>query len=217
MYFDLNLALRVIAAPNSAFAQIRDSVEGFFAQSVGIFVLSSILSALLFLPFAATPIDYPADAGIPTSWPNAALFVGANMLTGLVSVLLIYFIGRMLGGSRNWRKVFSVVFHTYVLVFPMIATLAALALLMPGPPLWDLLAAMDEPLPPESGADALIAESLFYYIALVILVAVAFAAWILVVSVKAVKTVNGFGTAKAFGVVVLATVVSAIGTFPINM
>ena len=216
MPFDLNVALRVIAAPNSALAQVRDNEEGYFAQSVGIFVLASVLGALLFLPFAATPIDYPGDAGIP-SWPNAALFVGANMLTGLASVLLIYFTGRMLGGNRSWKKVFSVIFHTYVLVFPMIATLAALAFLISGPPLWDLLAAMDDPLLLESGADAFMAEPILYYIALVILVAVAFAAWILVVSVKAVKVVNGFGTAKALGIVVLALVISSIATFPINM
>jgi len=58
LYFDLNVILRVITAPNSAFAQIRDNEEKYFGQSIGIFVLASVLSVLILLPFVMIPLHH---------------------------------------------------------------------------------------------------------------------------------------------------------------
>ncbi|MDH3856296.1 MAG: hypothetical protein OES27_09285, partial [Nitrosopumilus sp.] len=52
------------------------------------------------------------------------------------------------------------------------------------------------------------------YVGLFVIVAIAFVVWIFVVSVKAVKTVNGFGTAKAFGLIILVMIISSIVTAP---
>jgi hypothetical protein len=49
------------------------------------------------------------------------------------------------------------------------------------------------------------------------IVAIGFVAWVLVVSVKAVKTLNGFGTAKAFGLIILVMIISSIITTPLGM
>ncbi len=46
---------------------------------------------------------------------------------------------------------------------------------------------------------------------------VAFVIWGLVLLVKAVKTVNGFGTAKAFGIIVLGSVVSIVIFAPFSI
>jgi hypothetical protein len=55
------------------------------------------------------------------------------------------------------------------------------------------------------------------YVGLFVIVAIAFVVWIFVVSVKAVKTVNGFGTAKAFGLILLVMIISSVITAPFGM
>jgi hypothetical protein len=55
------------------------------------------------------------------------------------------------------------------------------------------------------------------YVGLFVIVAIAFMVWIFVVSVKAVKTVNGFGTAKAFGLIILVMIISSFITAPFGM
>lgn len=41
--------------------------------------------------------------------------------------------------------------------------------------------------------------------------------WVVIVTIKAVKVVNGFGTAKAFGIIVLAFVSSAALTVSLSI
>ena len=55
------------------------------------------------------------------------------------------------------------------------------------------------------------------YVALFVITAIAFVVWIFVVSVKAVKIVNGFGTAKAFGLIILVMIISSVITAPFGM
>ncbi|MFB5614942.1 MAG: hypothetical protein ACE5RI_07585, partial [Candidatus Nitrosomaritimum yanchengensis] len=57
MSFDPSLILRVIVSPNSAFLQIRDNAEKYFAQSVALLIISSVLGGLAVLPFAMMPLD----------------------------------------------------------------------------------------------------------------------------------------------------------------
>jgi hypothetical protein len=57
LYFDLNVILRVIAAPNSAFAQIRDNEEKYFVSSIGIFLFASVIGLLVMIPFLMMPLD----------------------------------------------------------------------------------------------------------------------------------------------------------------
>ena len=48
------------------------------------------------------------DVDIPVDWTNAILFVGISMISGIISNVLFYFIGKKLGGNTSWKKVFSV-------------------------------------------------------------------------------------------------------------
>ena len=64
----MDVALRVITAPNSAFAHIRDSDGAYFAWSVGIFVLASVLWSVSFASLDAD-LEY---------WETAALYVGTD-------------------------------------------------------------------------------------------------------------------------------------------
>ena len=218
MYFDPNIILRVITAPNSAFAQIRDNEEKYFTQSIGLLIFTSILGALLLIPFIMIPLDEAYfegvdDANFPTDNTDVSLFVGINILSGLISAVLFYFIGKKIGGNTNWKKVFSVIFHTHVPLIPMSVILSILLFLM-----MDSIASIDSSLFIELEEDeeqiiSLIGPMLGY-VGLFVIVAIAFVVWIFVVSVKAVKTVNGFGTAKAFGLIILVMIISSIVTAP---
>ena len=57
MSFNLDIILRVITAPNSAFAEIRDNEDKYFVPSVGLFLFTSALGALVLLPFVMIPFD----------------------------------------------------------------------------------------------------------------------------------------------------------------
>lgn len=211
MLSGLGVALRVMTAPNSAFAQIRDNDGRYFAWSVGVFVLGSLLGSILF-----APLD-PASE----EWEGAVLFAGVNLLTGMIFPAVIYLVGRRFGGNESWRKVFSVIFYTYVLIFPAFVAFVVLTLLAGGFSMWALLAEMGQPdffeSPEAVDRARTLMDVVLGYVGLLGIGAFAFAAWVVVVSVKAVKAVNGFGTAKAFGLIVLALAVSAVAAMPFGM
>ena len=218
LYFDPNVILRVITAPNSAFAQVRDNEEKYFAQSIGLLVFTSILGALLLVPFIMIPLDDLYFEGVdddnfPTTNTDVILFVGINTLNGLFSAVLFYFIGKKIGGNTNWKKVFSVIFHTHVPLIPMSVILSILLFLM-----MDSIASIDSSLLIELDEDEeqilFLIGPMLGYVGLFVTVTIAFVVWIFVVSVKAVKTVNGFGTAKAFGLIILVMIISSIVTAP---
>ena len=223
--FDSNVILRVITAPNSAFSQIRDNEEKYFASSIGIFLFASVIGLLVVVPFVMMPLDdayYESfeenDIGvdIPVDWVDAIFFVGISIISGIISNILFYFIGKKLGGNTNWKKVFSVLFYAYVPVIPMMVVLSVLVFLM-----WGSLTAIDPSYLMAPDADE---EEIFSligpvlgYVGLMVIVAIGFVVWIFIVSVKAVKTVNGFSTAKAFGLIILVMIISSIITSPLGM
>jgi hypothetical protein len=223
--FNLNVALRIITAPNSTFAQIRDNEEKYFTSSVMLFVFASVIGLLVMVPFIMIPLDdayyetfeeNDVDVDIPANWTDIILFVGISIITGIVSNILFYFIGKKLGGNTSWKKVFSVLFYAYVPVIPMMIILSVLMFLM-----WSSLTAIDPSYFMESDADeseifSLIGPALGYG-GLMAITAIGFMVWIFVVSVKAVKTIHGFGTAKAFGLIVLVIIISSFITAPLSM
>jgi len=55
------------------------------------------------------------------------------------------------------------------------------------------------------------------YASLLVLVAIVFVVWIFIVSIKGLKIVSGFSTAKAFGLVILVMIISSLVTAPLGM
>ena len=161
-------------------------------------------------------IDNMTD--LPTDSSDLVLAAGSGILNSIISFVLFYFIGKKLGGNTHWKKVFSVIFHTYVPAIPMLIAISILVFLM-----WDSMAAidpsylmnLDEDVDEEEFLSIL--GPMLGYVGLIAIVAIVFIVWIFVVSVKAVKTVNGFSTAKAFGLIILVMVISSIITAPLGM
>jgi hypothetical protein len=215
---------RVITAPNSAFAQVRDNEERYFVQSIGLMILVSVLSVLVVLPFIMIPLDDTYFEGmenmtdLPTDSSDLVLTAGSSILNSIVSFVLFYFIGKKLGGNTHWKKVFSVIFHTYIPAIPMLIVISILVFLM-----WDSMAAIDPSYLMNLDEDTdeeqflSIVGPMLGYVGLIALAAIAFMVWVFVVAVKAVKILNGFSTAKAFGLIILVMIIASIVTAPITM
>ena len=222
--FDLGLILRVITSPNSAFSQIRDNHEKYFVQSIGLLIFSSILGILIVLPFVTMPLD---DAyfenidntgnmnSIPSGETDVIWSVGLSILNGFISAVLFYFIGKKLGGDANWKKVFSVIFHTNAVAIPMIIVLSILIFFM-----WDSLTLIEPTyiFEPDVNNEEIWSTlvPLLGYVALLAIVGIGFFVWLIVILVKAVKIVHGFETGKAFGLVVLVMIITTIVAIPLS-
>ena len=223
--FDLGLILRVITSPNSAFSQIRDNPEKYFAQSIGLLIFSSVLGILIVLPFVMMPLDdaYFEDIDntvnikndLPSGGIDVMWYVGLSILNGFISAVLFYFIGEKMGGDSNWKKVFSVIFHTNAVAIPMIIILSILIFFM-----WDSLTSIEPTylLAPDVNDEKIWSTLVPFlgYVALVAIVGIGFSVWLIIIIVKAVKIVHGFETGKAFGLVVLVIIITTIVTIPLS-
>lgn len=207
---EIDVALRVITAPNSAFAHIRDSGDRYFMWSVGIFVLATVLWSFMFA--APTPAN---EYHI-----TVAQFVGIDLLGGTVFVAVIYLMGRQFGGNGTWKTVFSVLFYTYVLSLLGFVFFAAMLLLAGGTSVWEDLVAVGQWDVENMEQTRVMVDTLagmVGYLVVLAIGALAFLIWVIVVLVKAVKTVNGFGTAKALGIIIIALLVSSFVAAPLSM
>ena len=221
MSFDLNVILRVITSPTSAFEQIRDNEEKYFAQSIGLLVLTSVLSALVLLPFVMIPINdvYFEDVGnedLPSENIHLMLAIVVGFIKGLVSFVSVYLIGKKIGGNKDWKKVFGVLFHTYVPAIPMMIIISAFVFLM-----WGSFAEIDPSFLMSENVDEEkvlnVLGPMIVYAILVGVFAIAFMVWIIVISVKAIKVVNGFETGKAFGLLILVMIIASLVSIVFNV
>lgn len=222
--FDFGLILKVITSPNSAFARIRDNEEQYFIQSIGLLIVASILGGVAVLPFVMMPLDdayfeFTEEAEFDETFPleeNAVGFaIGSTLLTGVVSAILYYFIGKKLDGNTNWKKVFTVVFHTNAVVIPITIVMALLLFLM-----WDSFTSIDPSLLLDSNLDEEdvfpLLSSFIGHVALLTIMGIGFAIWALIVAIKAIKTVHGFGTGKAFGLILLVGILTSFVSIPFS-
>ena len=159
------------------FVQEPDNADRYFPWSLGIVVFVGILSTIMEDPWALLFDVFEYTSGIAA---GLAAVIAVNIATFFAFTAVIYLIGRLLGGNRNWKQVFSVISYAEIIWIPIIVTY-----------MW-------------VGEISLIAfgSRVVWTVVMIPLIV-----WGVVVAVKAVKVVNGFGTAKAFGLVVLAVVI----------
>ncbi|MDX1441242.1 MAG: YIP1 family protein [Nitrosopumilaceae archaeon] len=215
----------MITAPNSAFSQIRDNEEKYFGQSVGLLIIASILGGFVVLPFVMMPLDeayfefeeaQEFDDSFPLEGNAIGLSIGSSLLTGVLSAVLYYFIGKKLDGNTNWKKVFAVVFHTNAIVIPVTVVIAILLFFM-----WNSFTSIDPSLILDPNLEdenfPPLLSSFIGYVILLAVFGVGFAIWILIVIIKAIKVVHGFGTGKAFGLILLVGIITSFVSIPFSI
>ena len=188
----LNMILRVMVRPNSAFTEIRDNDQRYFAWSVGIYVGFVLLTVYAVLLYDAVG-EYGEDK---------ALSIVVTISSNIIFIALIYLFGKVFSGNTSWRKVFSTIFYSHVFVIPMFVILMAL-MLLDGPGLGKFIS-------PVSASELIDGFWTFitFWIALFVIM-IAFAVWGIVLLVKAIKIVNGFGTAQTLVLIVVAGLVTS--------
>lgn len=219
------MILRVITAPNSAFLQIRDNEERYFAQAIALLVISSIVGGFAVIPFVMMPLDeaYLAmeegegiEESIFMEESSIPITIGSSILSGFVSATLYYFIGKKLEGNANWKKVFAVVFHVHAVVIPISIIMAIVIFFM-----WSSFTSIDPAvlLNPEMSEEEVLPlmGPFIGYVALLAVLGVGFVVWMIIVTIKAIKTVHGFGTGKAFGLIILVGIITSILNIPFSI
>ena len=126
-----------------------------------------------------------------------------GFLSSIVLIVIVFLIGKKMGGIGNFKKIFVVLSHAILpgVIGRIIATgiLFALPYAVSGVPFEE--------------------ESSLQYSGLVIYygVFIPFAIWSLVLTVVAIKIPNGFRTGKSVGILLLAALISYVVWIPANL
>ena len=137
-----------------------------------------------------------------------------SLAAEVIFIVILFLLGKNLGGNTNWKKVFSVISHSYVIYLPVLTSVIIFLFIMLSvvADARDQQGDLFEPSPERFlaliGAPPLAA---------MILVIVVFLIWNIIVIVKATKVVNGYGTLKTIGILILATIVSILVQIPLGI
>ena len=145
------------------------------------------IAVVLLLSAVYAVLDSAAPPIAGQQATNAAASFGLTIIGIVASAGTLYIIGKALGGNKSWRKVFTVIFYAEVVGIPMVVASVLLSLL---------------PLSLQGAA-------------FVMMIAVLI--WAIIIGVKATKVLNGFGTAKAFGILILSGLIQLIWLIPVSL
>ena len=191
-----------IARPNATFRTISHDPDHYLASSVAIFAAVCLVSALP-LPNAWFEPDDDVFRGFDGGVGTYARSLISAVLTNLLTIAVIFWVGSRYGGNRKFRNIFP------VLPYCLIPIMVGAVVTPVGTQLFeDLLAfthddmsGTDPGLSPSYALDFAggTAISLIHNASAVFL-----GAWVFVLFVKAIKISHGFGTRKSIGVLALA-------------
>lgn len=145
------------------------------------------IAVVLLLAAVYAGLDSAAPPIAGQQATNAAASFGLTIIGIVASAGTLYIIGKALGGNRNWQKVFTVIFYAEVVGIPMVVASVLLSLL---------------PLSLQGAAFVMM---------------IAVLVWAVIIGVKATKVLNGFGTAKAFGILILSGLIQLVWLIPVSL
>ena len=205
-----------MSSPNLAFTEIRDNENKYFRSAILVFTFSIVVEGVMFIPFLF--IEIPEDF-IDEYLPILSLFetifdtdVVVSMILGaigaIIFIVVFFYVGRILKGNRNYRQVFSVMFYSVIPLIPMfiIINFAIGSLIISG-----MGIVSDTNLTFEDGEIPSELHNLVtIHLGIFIIGLIVFLPWWIITVIKATKIVNGFGTAKAIGLVILVSIISLV-------
>ena len=181
--------------PNSTFRQITYNSSKYVVASIIILALSSFF----FIGYSEDELNPELavnELGFVLDFQHQAAYFGLSVMLNMATIVTIFYIGKRLGGSCNFSSVFSVLLYATI---PVLVGGILVHLFVFYPPLLEGV----------TGIDAQSDEfpALIWPLYIIFLM---FGVWSFVLSIKALKIVNGFGTAKSFGLIILATIIISI-------
>lgn len=192
--FDLRIPCLVIISPNAAFARIKDGNGMYFEQAVVIFLIGAILGAVITSSHIFIgQLELSSQASL--WWQMISI-----LTSGVTLPVIIHIAGKIFGGNRCWKLTFDAIFHIHVLYILLAAVLFGLV-----GTFWSYYSIPFDLSAPSIAPDFFSSISFLYNV-----VPISFGVWFLFVTTKAVKTINAFGTAKAFGIALVAIIASLV-------
>ena len=194
----INTIIDSIIRPNVCFAHVSENTKYYFTSSVIIFFIagaSAILSSLLNMSYWNNNGQNYLDFSVI----SLLLSIIHNMLRNFVLIVVIFFVGKKLGGNSSFKKTFSVLSYCLIpaiigaLVIPVTLTFASHMLFTGngGDYMGGGTLDLDPDLSPSYALDfafsAIISNGF----------AIAFGAWMLILFLKATKIVHGFNIKKS--------------------
>ncbi len=188
MHFDLRIPYLIIISPNAAFARIKDGNGVYFGQAVVIFLIGVTLGVAI----TSSGILY---GQLDLSSRDSLWWLISTLASSMTVPVIIHIAGTRLGGNRCWKLTFDAIFHIHVL-YILLAVLLGLV-----GTFWSYYS-----VPPDSSAPLTVPDFFSYIPILYNVVPISFGAWFLFVTIKAIKAINAFGTAKAFGIAIVSII-----------
>ena len=178
----------MIVRPGATLCRISDDSGRYLVPSVVVFAATIVLGALSSPGYLGQQMI--GGAGGTALYGPIASFA----ISGLLSIAGIFWIGRRWGGNRSFRRAFPVL--AYCLVPAM---------------LWVLAGSMAENLyyftVPETALSGEPYLTFRYGVMIQSVVGIFFVGWILLLHIKAIRILNGFGYARSAAVLALAALI----------
>lgn len=193
----ISSVVSVLRRPNNTFREIAESNQQKYIITA-IAILS--LSSFFFISMTTEQID-PSIAinelGYIWDVQYQAKSFGSSLFWNCVSIILVFYLGMKMGGNNSLRKVFSVL--SFAMVPALIGGVMIYVLFM-NPLLIEGITGIDKE------SQEFLYVSWYLYFAFI-----PFVFWSFILSIKAIKIVNHFETAKAFGIFIASGLVVYIG------
>ena len=196
--------LGILKSPNQSLRKICDNEDKYMVSSVILLILASVFS----IDMASGPLDENITSvkqfGVwvsddPVYWIISSVF---GLLGGIALIAIIFMIGKKLGGIGSFKKIFTVMSHATLPVIIGGIIISAIFFVLSS----TVSDNIDE------------ADPKFQHFGLVsyLGVMVPLSIWSLIISIKALKIANGFGTGRAFGIILLASLAFLVILIPLN-
>ena len=178
--------------PTETFREITKNNQSYFVAAIAIFAASSFFFVYLTRDQPDPSLEISEFGYVWDVMYQAESFT-KSIVWNVVSVVLIFYLGLKFGGSNNFRKVFSVLAYAMV---PVLVGGIILHVFFMHPFVLGSLTGMD-----------IESEEFLGLFWVLYFASIPFAIWSFALSIHAIKIVNGFGNAKAFGILILSTAV----------
>ena len=201
----ISAVIDVLIRPNTCFANISENSRYYYTSAVIVFVLAAV-SAFFSSILNTWFWSHDGENFLNFSLMPLLLSTSHTLLQNLVLIVAIFWIGKKLGGATNFKKVFSAISYCLIpasigaILIP-VGMILVTQLFFGGTEVRRGSIDLDPDLLPSYALDFASSTIISYGFL------IPFAAWILVLFLKATRIVNDFDFKKSIITVVLGIVI----------